>query len=269
LMSHEGAHPTRDREVSWPVLGALTAPMFLGCFSVYLFRLSGDEAAIAAGLVFLTSGLLASAALILFSSHRSVQTAASAIALVQSIALFAILLPGSGLIFIDAAILFAATAAVVLLYGRTVDLPSLGRTRLRESSVLAVFLLPVALALGETLFLGLRFWEFFQIGRPSLLFVPLLAMWGYVEEGLFRGIVLRSSIPLLGGRGAIVLSAFLYSAFMMFWASLPYAIFAFLLGLLMGFIYLRSRSLMYVGTIHALMDTWMVIAYLALGIVIS
>jgi membrane protease YdiL (CAAX protease family) len=266
-MSHEGVHAEAYREVSWPMLGALTAPMFLGCFSVYLFRLSGDEAAIAAGLVFLTAGLLACTALILFASHRSVQSAASAIALVQSVALFAILLPGSGLIYIDAAILFAVCTAVVLLYGRTVDLPSLGKTRLRESSVLVVFLLPVALALGQTLFLGLRFWEYYQIGRPSLLFVPLLAMWGYVEEGLFRGIVLRSSIPLLGRRGAIVLSAFLGSAFMLFWGSLPYAIFAFFLGLLMGFLYLRSRSLMYVGTIHALMDTWMVIAYVALGIV--
>jgi membrane protease YdiL (CAAX protease family) len=132
--------------------------------------------------------------------------------------------------------------------------------------VLVVLALPVALAVGQALFLGLRFWENYQIGRPSLLFVPLLAMWGYVEEGLFRGIVQRSAVPLLGGRGAIVLSAFLYSAFMLFWGSLPYALFSFLSGLLMGYLYLRSRSLMYVGTIHALQDTWMVIAYLALGI---
>ncbi len=268
-MSQQGAYSHGYREVSWPVLGALTVPMFLGCFSVYLFRLSGDGMTIAAGLVFLTSGLLACAALILFSTSGTVQTAASAIALVQSVTLFTILLPGSGIIYADAALLFAASAVFVLLYGRTVALPSLGKTRLKEASVLAVFLLPAVLALGQALFLGLRFWEFFQIGRASLLFVPLMAMWGYVEEGLFRGIVLRSTLPLLGGRGAIVLAAFLNAAFMMFWGSLPFALFSFLLGLLMGYLYLRSRSLMYVGTIHALQDTWMIIAYIALGIVIS
>lgn len=266
-MSQQGLYSQEYREVSWPVLGALTVPMFLGCFSVYLFRLSGDEVTIAVGLVLLTTGLLACAALILFSGSGPVQAVASAIALVQSVALFTILLPGSGSIYADAAILFTASAAVVLLYGRTVELPSLGRTRLKEASVLAVLLLPVVLALGQTIFLGLRFWEFFQIGRPSLLFVPLLAMWGYVEEGLFRGIVLRSALPLLGGRGAIVLAAFLNAAFMMFWGSLLFVLFSFLLGLLMGYLYLRSRSLMYVGTMHALQDTWMVIAYLALGII--
>ncbi len=265
MMSQQDAYSTRYREVGWPVLGALIAPMFLGCFSVYLFRLSGEEATIAAGLVLLSAGLLACIALILFSSSGAVQTAASAIALVQSVALFAILLPGSGLIYIDAAILFAASAAAVFLYGRTVELPSMGVTRLKESSVLVVFLLPVVLAFGQALFLGLRFWESYQIGRLSLLFVPLLAMWGYVEEGLFRGIVQRSVMPLLGGRGAIVLSAFLYAAFMMFWGSLLYTFFSFLVGLLMGYLYLRSRSLMYVGTIHALQDTWMVIAFLILG----
>jgi membrane protease YdiL (CAAX protease family) len=269
LMSQRHVHANDDREVSWPVLGALTVPMFLGCFSVYLFRLSGDGTTIAAGLIFLTSGLLACAALILFTHNEMVQMAASAIALVQSVALFTILLPGSGLIYVDAAILFTASAGVVLLYGRSVEMPSLGRTRLKESSVLVVFLLPVLLALGQALFLGLRFWEYFQIGRPSLILVPLLAMWGYVEEGLFRGIVLRSALPLLGGRGAIVLAAFLNSAFMLFWASLPFALFSFAIGLLMGYLYLRSRSLMYVGTMHALQDTWMVISYLALGIAIA
>jgi hypothetical protein len=54
-------------------------------------------------------------------------------------------------------------------------------------------------------------------------------------------------VPLLGGNGALVLSSFLYAAFMLLWGSLPFAIFSFFLGLLMGWLYLRSRSIMYVG----------------------
>ncbi|HOG53768.1 MAG TPA: hypothetical protein PLT03_07830, partial [Bacillota bacterium] len=58
----------------------------------------------------------------------------------------------------------------------------------------------------------------------------------------------------------------LYASFMLLWGSLPFAMFSFFFGLLLGYIYLRSRSLMYVGTIHALTDTWMVIAFLVLGV---
>jgi membrane protease YdiL (CAAX protease family) len=54
---------------------------------------------------------------------------------------------------------------------------------------------------------------------------------------------------------------------MLFWGSLPFALFSFLLGIILGALYLRSRSLMYVGTVHALTDTWMVVALLVLGIV--
>jgi len=267
-MLQESRYREGYREAGWLFLSALTAPMVLGCFCVYLYRLSADGSAIAMGIVLLSAGLLACSAMVLFAGDPTISMVSSSVALLDSVALFTILLPGSGSVFADAAILFAVLVAAVLLYGRTVDLPSIGRTRLKESSVLIVLLLPVFLAVGEALFLGLRFWESYQLGRPSLLFVPLLALWGYVEEGLFRGIVQRSAVPLMGSRGAIVLAAFLNSAFMLFWGSLPYAIFTFFLGLLMGYLYLRSRSLMYVGTVHALQDTWLIIAYLAMGIAI-
>jgi membrane protease YdiL (CAAX protease family) len=131
--------------------------------------------------------------------------------------------------------------------------------------MLVVLLLPIALAVVQAAFLGLRFWESFHVGRPTILFVPMIAVWGFTEEALFRGILLRSSVPMLGNTGAVVLSSFLSAAFMLFWGSLPFAIFSLLLGLLMGALYLRSRSLMFVGTVHALTDTWMIIAFLMMS----
>jgi membrane protease YdiL (CAAX protease family) len=231
-----------------------------------MYRLSASGTAVAMSLAFLIIGLLACTTLMLFHGHEEVTTPASAVALVLSASFMIILLPGSGMVVVDAAVMVAAVGGAVLLYLRKVEMPLLGQTRLRESSVLVVFLMPVGLALAQALFLGLRFWESYQISPSTIYLVPLLAAWGFIEEGLFRGVLLRSSVPLLGNRGALILSSFLYAAFMLLWGSLPFALFSFFMGLLMGFVYLRSRSLMYVGTVHALTDTWMVIAFLVLGI---
>ena len=257
-----------QRELRWPALAMLTAPLALGCFSLYLFRLSASGTALALSLAFLVIGLLAGTALLLFHRREEVSLSASAVALVLSVSFLIILLPGTGLVHLDAAVIVAAAGGAALLYLKRVEMPFIGRPRLKESSVAVVFLLPVGLAVVQALALGLRFWESYQVGPSTMYLVPMIAAWGFIEEGIFRGILLRSSVPLLGGNGALVLSSFLYASFMLLWGSLPFAIFSFFLGLLMGWIYLRSRSIMYVGTVHALTDTWMVIASIVLGIAI-
>lgn len=255
-----------QRELRWPVLGAVTVPLALGCSAIYMYRLSGSGTAVALSLSFLTIGLLACTALILMHQREEVSLSAAGVALVFAVAFLVVLLPGTGMVYADAAVMVATAGGAVLLFLRRVEMPELGERRLRESSVLVVLALPVGLAAAEALFLGLRFWESFHISPSTVFLVPLLAAWGFIEEGLFRGALLRSSEPLLGKSGALVLSSFLYASFMLLWGSLPFAIFSFFLGLLMGYIYLRSRSLMYVGTVHALTDTWMIIAFLVLGV---
>lgn len=257
-----------QRELRWPALAMMTAPLALGCFAVYLYRLSASGMALALSLAFLVIGLLANTTLLLFHYREEVSSSASAVALVFSISFLIILLPGTGLVHIDAAVMVAAAGGAVLLYLKRAELPFIGHPRLKESSVAVVFLLPIGLAVAQALALGLRFWESYQVSPSTMYLVPMIAAWGFIEEGLFRGVLLRSSVPLLGGSGALILSSFLYASFMLLWGSLPFAIFSFFLGLLMGWIYLRSRSIMYVGTVHALTDTWMVIASIVLGIAI-
>lgn len=246
----------------------MTAPLALGCFAVYLYRLSASGMALALSLAFLVIGLLANTTLLLFHYREEVSSSASAVALVFSISFLIILLPGTGLVHLDAAVMVAAAGGAVLLYLKRAELPFIGHPRLKESSVAVVFLLPIGLAVVQALALGLRFWESYQVSPSTMYLVPMIAAWGFIEEGLFRGVLLRSSVPLLGGSGALILSSFLYASFMLLWGSLPFAIFSFFLGLLMGWIYLRSRSIMYVGTVHALTDTWMVIASIVLGMAI-
>ncbi len=253
-------------EVRWPVLTLMSTPFVLGCGAIYVYRLLGTDTAVLAALILLVSGLLSSLAMALFVEQREVALVASSVVLVQLLALVTVLLPDMfGTPFQEAALL-AVVAGVTLVQYRVVHLPALRPRPLLLRTVMAVLLIPLVLAMLEALFLGLRFFESFHIGRATLMMVPLLAVWGYLEEAVFRGIILRSAVPLLGRWRAVLFSACLGASFMLFWGSLPYALFALFLGIIMGVLYLRYHSLMYVGTVHALTDTWMVVALLLMGV---
>lgn len=245
----------------------LTAWIVVGCSMVYGFVIIGDLAVVTAGAVLLVGAMLLSVAYTVTARSEAQATAGGAVALVCALIVVTILLPSSGSTFVDSVILLGVVAGPISMFVRSVSLPSIGRTSLREISVAGVLLLPIVLAYGEALFLGLRFWESFPLGNPSYLFIPFLALWGYTEEALFRGVVQRSFLEVMSPRQAILLASALNAAYMLFWGSVMYALFALLSGMLLGYLFHRSRSLMYVGTVRALMDTWLVIAFLSLGIV--
>lgn len=242
--------------------------MSLAGFSfIYVFVSTGESGAVVPGLALLLITMFAAVAV--SSAYRSEAVAApsASVALVCSLALLAALLPSSGNVYADAVVVFAVTAGAVTIFPKAVALPDLGSPRLRDASVAVVFLLPIGLAFAEALFLGLRFWESFHLGgEQSLFFIPFLALWGFLEEALFRGLVQRSMVPALGPGYAIAAAAVLNAAFMLFWGSLMFAIYTLLMGLVMGYLYRRTRSVVYVGTVHALQDTWLIIAFMVLGI---
>lgn len=265
------AHPVAYRggrgEPSLFPVAVLTAWTALAGTGVYLYVATGDRGAVLAGLVALAGVMLLAAAHAVVAPSKSSAAASGAVALVSALAMTAILLPSSGSLLVDAIVLLGAAVGGATLFVRSVDLPSLGRPRLRESSLLLVILLPIALAFAEAAALGLRFWESFPLGASSYLFVPFLALWGFAEEALFRGVVQRAFHGIMGPLGAIATAALLNAVLMLFWGSVMYALFAFLAGMVLGALYWRSRSLMYVGTVRALMDTWLIIAFLAMGVV--
>lgn len=93
--------------------------------------------------------------------------------------------------------------------------------------------------------------------RPSFLqnlflFTCLVAP---VEELLFRGLIQRSLIPVLGVPGALMLTAILFTVTHQPWQSFASATFIFALGLLLGAVYQRSGSLLAPVLIHGVGQT--------------
>ncbi len=124
----------------------------------------------------------------------------------------------------------------------------------------------IFMAFMESYFLGLRFWEQFFGSDPIFMFIPLVSLYGFIEETLFRGVVLRSMSPLVGIPGALILTSLLNAGLMLLWGSMMFAIFSFLSGDVFGILYIRTRSLLMVGTLHALQDTWLILTLILLGI---
>ncbi len=201
-----------------------------------------------------------------FAEFKGYSRLGGAFALLMVITLAAIFLPGFGDPYLDAILLFVITAMTVLLYLRRVK--SKVRPELNGNAILFVLFLPVLLALGESFFLGFRFWETFPRSQWIYVFIPVMALFGYVEEGIFRGIMQRSLSYVTNGSMAVVLAAALNAAFMLIWGSILFAAFVFISGTVMGLLYQKSNSLIFVGTIHALQDTWLVLSLLFMGVVV-
>ena len=88
-------------------------------------------------------------------------------------------LPSTGNVFLDAVVLLNIIVIAILLFVRSISMPSLHPVRLRNLSMAIVLLLPIGLAFAQAASLGLRFWESFPLGTPSLLFLPFMALWGF------------------------------------------------------------------------------------------
>lgn len=149
------------------------------------------------------------------------------------------------------------------------DLLHPARTSAAATALLVVppvlLLVPMALLLGKVLndlllfFLPLSAWEeqaFARMAAPNLasivstcLLAPLL------EEMLFRGVILRAFLHQYPRHTAIAASALFFGV-----AHLNVYQFAlaFLLGLLLGWLFERSRSLLPCIALHACYNSWVV-----------
>ncbi len=245
-------------------LAALVAWAALGCAGMYAYVALGERDGAAAGTALLLGALTMAICCLVISNER--KAAYGAAALVFGIAVVTAVLPSMGSAFVDSVILLTLMVAATVSFARAVRMPAVKRVRLRNLSLAVVLFLPIVMAFAEAAALGLRFWESFPLGTPSYLFVPFMAIWGFAEEALFRGTVQRSFAGVMGPSAAIASATVLNAAYMLFWGSVMYAAFSFLAALLFGALYHRSGSVVYVGTLRALMDTWLIIAFIALGL---
>ena len=63
------------------------------------------------------------------------------------------------------------------------------------------------------------------------------------EELLFRGLVQRDLMKALGWKSGIILASLLFAVMHLTWRSIPELIFVFFAGLLLGYLYYRTKSL--------------------------
>jgi membrane protease YdiL (CAAX protease family) len=87
---------------------------------------------------------------------------------------------------------------------------------------------------------------------------------GFGEELVFRALLQSKAEPWIGAYGAVLLSAFLFSVMHSGYSSIPYLIFVFAVGLILAYIYLRTRSLALVSLIHGFLNFFL-FSFLPLG----
>ncbi len=95
---------------------------------------------------------------------------------------------------------------------------------------------------------------------PFAVFAVFLTM-GLTEELIFRGILLRTALPLLGRGGALAYVSGVYAILQIGFLSVPELLFAFVIGLVYGAVVLVTRSLWGAIGSHALAN---IVVYLVL-----
>jgi membrane protease YdiL (CAAX protease family) len=133
------------------------------------------------------------------------------------------------------------------------------------------YYVPLALGLGFLMSLV----EFAILGPGALipdagflnlltLMVVMVVFIGFGEELVFRALLQSRAEPWIGIYGAVLLSAFLFSVMHSGYSSIPYLIFVFAVGLVLAFIYVRTRSLALVAMIHGFLNFFL-FSFLPLG----
>ena len=82
--------------------------------------------------------------------------------------------------------------------------------------------------------------------------VYMIAFVGLGEEVLFRGLVQRDLMKALGWKQGLVLAALVFAVMHLTWRSIPELVFVFFVGLLLGYLYYRTKSLVAPIVIHGI-----------------
>ena len=171
--------------------------------------------------------------------------------------------------FLDQQILLPAVYSIILalclwhLQSRGFTLSSLGDLGLRADG------LGRYLALGILWGVPLGMTEYFvlqpapesahlELGNLARDILYMAAFVGLGEELLFRGIIQRDVEEVFGWKSGLLLSSLLFGIMHLTWRSTPEVGFTFLAGMLLGYIYFRTRSLVGPIAIHAVNNVMLV-----------
>jgi len=88
--------------------------------------------------------------------------------------------------------------------------------------------------------------------------VYMVGLVGLGEELLFRGLVQRDLTKALGWKWGLILASLLFAVMHLTWRSVPELIFVFFAGLLFGYLYYRTKSLVMPIVIHGIGNVMLV-----------
>jgi len=88
--------------------------------------------------------------------------------------------------------------------------------------------------------------------------VYMLAFVALGEELLFRGLLQRDLIKALGLKQGIILTSLLFAVMHLTWRSIPELIFVFFVGLLLGYVYHKTKSLTAPIVMHGIGNVFLV-----------
>lgn len=178
--------------------------------------------------------------------------------------LVAVALPSFGNGHVDAAILCLILLGVVTIHQEGQLYYRRKGTFSRDIALPVLLVLPVFLALVESAALGgngpIRLFQ-----PPSFYFISFVALFGYLEEAVFRGGVQMEMTSVVGGNPALLCGAVPDAGFMAFWGSYTLVVYTFFVALLMGFIYKTSGSFTLMGAMRAIEASWFMVFILALA----
>jgi len=95
--------------------------------------------------------------------------------------------------------------------------------------------------------------------------VNIAIITGFIEEFMFRGLIQNFSKNIFK-RGYILYTNIIFATMHLVWGSYIEIGFVFLIGLLFSFIYLKTKNLIIVSTIHASINFFLYIIYPILGV---
>ncbi|MFA5312446.1 MAG: type II CAAX endopeptidase family protein [Methanomassiliicoccales archaeon] len=93
-----------------------------------------------------------------------------------------------------------------------------------------------------------------SFGSIALLFVVMVVFVGFGEEIVFRAILQRKVQERTGPIIAVLFSAFLFAMMHSGYESLPYLLYVFGVGIVLGYSFLRTKNLLFVALIHGMIN---------------
>ena len=110
--------------------------------------------------------------------------------------------------------------------------------------VLVGIIIGIPIGIGE--YFILRPAPAFPAFEVKYLLRDIVYMFGFVglgEELLFRGLVQRDLTKAFGGKWGVVLASLMFAVMHLTWRSVPELLFVFLAGLILGYLYYKTKSL--------------------------